>query len=176
MTDQALADHLTRYLGGGVLENEIGDVEIWRHERPEYVSFATHGLSSQPIAAVYPQELVCSVQAGQDGAALFLVQAALGIVQESGHGVVNGQVIRNEQPLLARTAITGMLVGGHPYLEDFDVVFGADREVLAELMTLIPLTSDEVARSTANDGVAALLDHLENTNPPLLDVMRPSTG
>ncbi len=52
MTDQALADHLTSYLGQGSRETEVGGVEIWRHERPEYVSFATHGLSDQSITAV----------------------------------------------------------------------------------------------------------------------------
>ncbi|KFZ80825.1 hypothetical protein ED92_10875 [Amycolatopsis sp. MJM2582] len=174
MTEQALDDHLTRYLGHGRRETEVDGVEIWRHERPEYVSFATHGLSSQPITAVYPQELVCSVEHGQDGAALYLVETTLKIVQENHRGVVNNQVIRNDRPLLAGTDITGVLVGGHPYLDDFDAIFGADRNVLVELMTLIPLTSSEVARSTST-GVDALLDHLEDTDPPLLNIQRTST-
>ncbi|RSN60645.1 hypothetical protein DMH01_15250 [Amycolatopsis sp. WAC 04182] len=173
MTEQALDEHLTRFLGQGRRVTDVGGVEIWRHERPEYVTFATHGLSSQPITAVYPQELVCSVEHGQDGAALHLVRATLEIVEENRRGVVNNQVIRNNQPLLADTDITGVLVGGHPYLDDFDVIFGADRKVLVELMTLIPLTSGEVARSTST-GVDALLDHLEDTDPPLLNVQRTS--
>ncbi|UUV32269.1 suppressor of fused domain protein [Amycolatopsis roodepoortensis] len=174
MTEQTLDDHLTRYLGNGTRATDVDGVEIWRHERPEYVSFATHGLSGQPITAVYPQELVCSVEHGQDGAGLYLVQATLEIVQENRRGVVNNQVIRNDQPLLADTDITGVLVCGHPYLDDFDVIFGADRKVLVELMTLIPLTSTEVALSIRN-GVDAVLDHLEDTDAPLLNIQRTST-
>lgn len=174
MTEHALDDHLTRYLGKGRRVTDVDGVEIWRHERPEYVTFATHGLSAQPITAVYPQELVCSVEHGQDGAALYLVETTLKIVHENRRGVVNNQVIRNDQPLLADTDITGVLVGGHPYLDDFDVIFGADRTVLVELMTLIPLTSGEITQSTSN-GVEALLDHLEDTDPPLLNVQRTST-
>ncbi|MGY6651562.1 suppressor of fused domain protein [Amycolatopsis sp. TRM77291] len=174
MTEQALDDHLTRYLGQGRREADVGGVEIWRHERPEFVTVATHGLAGQPVTAVYPQELVCSVEHGQDGAALFLVEATLKIIQENRRGVVNNQVIRNDQPLLARTDITGVLVSVHPLLDDFDVVFDADRKVLVELMTLIPLTSAEVAQS-ASDGVEALLDHFEATDPPLLDIQRASS-
>ncbi|MEU3628367.1 hypothetical protein [Amycolatopsis coloradensis] len=73
------------------------------------------------------------------------MRATLEIVLQHGRGVVNDQVIRNDRPRLERTGITGVLISGHPHLDDFDVLFGADRNVVAELMTLIPLTSDEVA-------------------------------
>jgi len=147
-------------------------VEIWRHERPEFVSFATHGLAALPITAVYPQELVCSVKPGQDGAALYIVRATLELVLQSRRGLVNNQIIPNGQPLLARTDISGVLVGTHPYLEDtFSVVFDGERRVLAETMTLIPLTSKEVARAGAA-GADALIDFLEEADPPLLDVTR----
>ncbi|UMO99995.1 hypothetical protein [Amycolatopsis sp. EV170708-02-1] len=71
-------------------------------------------MASQPITAVYPQELVCSVEHGQDGAAPFLVEATLKIIQENRRSGVNNQVIRNDQPLLARTGITGVPVYRSP--------------------------------------------------------------
>ncbi|WP_052121149.1 hypothetical protein [Amycolatopsis sp. MJM2582] len=69
MTEQALDDHLTRYLGHGRRETQVDGIEIWRHERPEFVSFVSHGFSSQPVTAVYSPEIVCYVEHGQDGAA-----------------------------------------------------------------------------------------------------------
>jgi hypothetical protein len=172
VTDPRIDEHLTRHLGAGTVDTRIGEVEIWRHERPEFVSFATHDLAGLPITAVYPQELVCSVQSGQDGAALHIVRATLELVLQGRRGLVNNQIIPNGQPLLARTNISGILVGAHPYLDDtFSAVFDGERHVLAETMTLIPLTSTEIARA-GDSGTDALIDLLEETNPPLLDVTR----
>ncbi|GAA3559579.1 hypothetical protein GCM10022222_49140 [Amycolatopsis ultiminotia] len=125
-----------------------------------------------PIAAVYPQELVASVRAGQDGAAQHLVRLTLELVLSQRRGVVNNQVIPNGQPLLARTAISGILVGAHPYLEDsFTAVFDDHHRVIAEMMALIPLADSEIAQADSR-GIEALIDLLEETNPPLLDVTR----
>jgi hypothetical protein len=174
MTDPRVDDHLTRYLGAGAPDARVGGVEIWRHERPEFVSFATHGLSATPVLAVYPQELVASVRHGQDGAALHLVEIMLELVIGHDRGVVVGQIVPNGQPLLARTDISGLLVSSHPYLEDgFEAVFADDRRVLAQVMTLIPLTANEIAYAEER-GVDALVDLLEDSDPPLLDVTRGS--
>ncbi|PKV92602.1 suppressor of fused protein SUFU [Amycolatopsis echigonensis] len=174
MTDPRLEDHLTRHLGIGVLDTRVGDVEIWRHERPEFVSFATHGLSAVPILAICPQELVASVRHGQDGAARYLVQLTLELVIGNDRGVVNNEIIPNGQPLLARTDISGILVGPHPYLEEsFEAIFDDNRRAVAEMMTLIPLATPEIAHADSR-GVDALIDLLEDTNPPLLDVTRSS--
>ena len=54
MTDPRIDEHLTRHLGTGAADTRLPGVEIWRHERPEFVSFATHGLAEVPITAVYP--------------------------------------------------------------------------------------------------------------------------
>ncbi|GAA4536476.1 suppressor of fused domain protein [Amycolatopsis samaneae] len=173
MTDPRIDDHFTRHLGDGTVAEQLGGVAIWRHERPEFVSFATHGLADKPITAIYPQELVCSVQPGQDGAALFLLRTTLELILRGNRGLVNNQVIPNGEPLLARTSITGILVSSHPYLEDtFEAVFDTDRRVVAEIMTLIPLTDHEVTQANTA-GVDSLIDHLESADPPLLDVTRP---
>ncbi|WP_344863735.1 suppressor of fused domain protein [Amycolatopsis ultiminotia] len=121
---------------------------------------------------MYPQELVASVRAGQDGAAQHLVRLTLELVLSQRRGVVNNQVIPNGQPLLARTAISGILVGAHPYLEDsFTAVFDDHHRVIAEMMALIPLADSEIAQADSR-GIEALIDLLEETNPPLLDVTR----
>lgn len=173
MSDAKVAAHFEQYLGQGQ-RAEVLDrgAELWRYERPEFVSFATRGLSALPIAAVHPQELVCSVEHGQDGAAAFLVRALFEMSLENDRGPVDDQVIPNDKPLLAETDITGLLVSAHPYLDDeFNVLFGENRQVLAEVMTLIPLTSGETAHARTS-GVESLLDALEANDPPLLDVTR----
>lgn len=172
MTDTRVLDNFLRHLGEGEPAETFRDIEIWRHSRPEYVSFATHGLSDRPITAVAPQELVCSVEHGQDGAAVFLLHRAIDLVLQNGRGLVNGDLIRNDRPLLERTRIHGILVSAHPYAgDDFDAVFGDDGSVVAEIQTLIPLTDTELRRAGV-DGVDALIDILEITDPPLLDVTR----
>lgn len=172
--DDRTTRHLTHHLGEGERAERAGeDVEIWRHSRPEFVSFVTRGLREQPVTALYPQELVCSVQHEQDGAAAFLVRTTLELILGAGTGVINNQLIRNDKGiLLERTRITGVLVTAHPYLpDDFDVVFDDAGQVVTDLMTLVPLTDVEVTRADV-DGVDALIDILEITDPPLLDVTR----
>jgi hypothetical protein len=174
VTDERVAAHVGFHLGEGSAEDVVDGVAIWRHERPEFVSFATQGLSDQPITAVYPQELVCSVEHGQDGAAAFLIRLTLQRVLNERRGLVNNQIIRNDQPLLANTLITGVMAGSHPYLDDsFNVVFDDQHNVVAEIMTLIPLTGPEIARADTA-GIDALIDTLEQNDPPLLDVTRSS--
>lgn len=170
---EALDTHLARYLGHGMPDRTVGGVEIWRHERPEFVSFATHGLSTQEIQALVPQELACSVRHGQDGAALELVSRTLDLILEHRRGVVDAQLIVNDRgPLLAGTRIVGVLISSHPYLdEEFDVLVGTEGAVEAELQSIIPVTDSEVSRANV-DGVDGLVNILEITDPPLLDVTR----
>jgi hypothetical protein len=77
--------------------------------------------------------------------------------------------------MLARTEITGVLATGHLFLDDsFDVVVDDLDNVVAELITLIPITDAEIALAT-NAGIDGLLEVFATANPPLLDVTRPST-
>ncbi|WP_031469632.1 suppressor of fused domain protein [Sciscionella sediminilitoris] len=172
MSTQDIDNHMTQYLGEPTVVDAVGPVNIWRHDRPEFVSFATHGLTDAPITAIYPQELVCSVQHDQDGAAAFLIQTMTQMILDGARGLVDEQIIAGEQPILEATAITGIIATSHPYLDDeFNIVFDQDQQVQAELLTLIPLTAPEIDRAN-RDGVDALFEHLETTDHDLLDVTR----
>lgn len=175
MTDPRLLDNFLRHLGEGEYAETYRGIELWQHSRPEYVTFASHDLAERSIVTVAPQELVCSVEHGQDGAAVFLLHRAIDLVLDNGRGLVAGDLIRNDRPLLEQTRIHGILVAAHPYAgDDFDAVFDDGGSVVAEIKTLIPLTDTELRRAEV-DGVDALIDILEITDPPLLDVTR-STG
>lgn len=166
-------NHFRAYLGDPLRAETLDrSVGLYRYERPEFVTFATVGLSTLPIAAVVPQELVCSVERSQDGAAAFLVRSMFEMILEADRGLVNDQVVPSDQPILEGTNITGLLATSHPFLDDeFNVIRANSDETVVEIMTLIPITTSETSLSRTR-GVDALIDHLENAEPPLLNVAR----
>lgn len=173
MTDQRLAGHFTRFLGEGHRAEQLArGVELWRHERPDFVSFATRGLSDLDVAALKPQELVCSVLTGQDGAAAHIVTTMFEQIIATDRGPVVDQLIPARTPILERTNIYGLLATTHPYLDGgFDVVTDDAGNIAIQIVTLLPLTAEEVRQAEAS-GLDALIDLLESADPPLLDVTR----
>lgn len=173
MTDPRLSDHFTRFLGDGKRAEQLTrGVELWRYERPEFISFTTVGLSTLDVAALKPQELVCSVQSGQDGAAAHLVKTMLEQIIATDRGPVVDQLIPAKNPILERTNIYGLLATTHPYLDEaFNVMRDAGGNIAIQIVTLLPLTAPEV-RQAESAGLDALIDILEEANPPLLDVTR----
>ena len=96
-----LTEQLGRFLDEGRLEDTLQrDVQLWRFERPEFVSFTTLGLSTLDIAALKPQELVCSVEHGQDGAAAHLVRSMLEMILETDRGLLAPQLVPAPEPIL----------------------------------------------------------------------------
>ncbi|MET3805722.1 hypothetical protein ABIB25_002726 [Nakamurella sp. UYEF19] len=173
MTAAQVEAHFGRFLGAGELVEEYRSIQLWAWRRPEFSSFSTLGLSDAPVTSVFPQEIVCSVLPDQLGAADFLVRKTLDLVLDAGAGLVNEDVIPNGEILLAGTVIEGVLVGPHPMLDDeFDVLRDGSA-VIAEMMTLVPLSGAEIAYSQS-ESIDALMDRLEEADPPLLDVLRAS--
>ncbi|RKR88172.1 suppressor of fused protein SUFU [Micromonospora pisi] len=177
MSLEAIADHYDLYLGESEDVAPVGVLRIldFQPDEADFVTFASLGLSAAKITAVFPQEIVCSVVDGQDGAAEHLVRIAVELVLQQGRGLVNEDVIPNDGPLLAGTEIHGVLVASHPSLGDsFNVVFAEDGvTVVAELMTMIPITANEVALAR-REGVQTLIALLDVADVNLLDVTRDS--
>lgn len=171
---ERIPDHFGRFLGSGrLVETLQRGVQLWRYERPEFVSYATCGLSELDVVAPKPQELVCSVRRGQDQAAEHLVRTLFETILETGAGPLPSQVYRSEQPILARTRITGVLATTHPYLDDaFHVLRDAEGGIRVQVVTLLPVTEDEIERGSGAEA-ETIETVLEKTNPPLLDVTRP---
>ena len=172
MNAEAIRRHLDRFLGKSSDAGAVGGVTLWEFSRPEFVSVATVGISALPVVAPFPQEIVCSVLPGQQGAAHFLVAQLAGMVTAAAAGLINDDVIPNGGVLLTGTQMCGVLVGGHPFLSDGFDVLGTPPDVV-EFMTVIPVTQPELDLAAAA-GVNALIDRLEQLDPRLLDVTRGS--
>jgi hypothetical protein len=115
---------------------------------------------------------VCSVQNGQDGAAAHIVTTMLDMIIATDRGPLVTQLIPGKAPILERTNIYGLLAASHPYLDDaFNTVTDDAGAILIQIVTLLPLTAAEV-RQGETAGLDALVDTLENTDPPLLNVTR----
>lgn len=172
MNTDAVHRHLVRFLGKPSDAGAVNGVTLWEFTRPEFCSVATVGLSALPVTAPFPQEIVCSVLPGQEGAAHYVVEQLAGLVTSALRGLINDDVIPNGGVLLTGTEICGVLVGGHPYLADGFDILGAPPDVV-EFMTAIPVTQPELDLAES-DGVEKLIERLEDLDPPLLDVTRRS--
>ena len=180
MSLDAIEQHYFDYLDvdevGADEADPVDAVRILRFESESlgFTTFVTLGLSESGVTAIQPQELLCSVLPGQDGAADYLVRTCARMVLSARAGFVDEDIIPSDGPLLARTRMHGVVTVSHPRLADeFNVVFGPDESITANLITLLPITDKEVAlgRGTSVD---ALFEALEATEEDLLDVTRRS--
>ncbi|AZI58828.1 suppressor of fused domain protein [Nakamurella antarctica] len=169
----AVVEHFSRLLGEGSRVDVVGGVELWKWVRPEFVSFSTVGLCDSPVTAVFPQELVCSVKAGQEGAADYLLRLSLQMVLDGSRGFVAGDLVANGgQVLLTGTLIEGVLLSAHPFMPDhFNVIAAEPGGQPVEILTLVPVTGGEVALANS-ESVDSLMDVLEKKNPDLADIER----
>jgi hypothetical protein len=138
----------------------------------------TIGLSDLPVAAAHPSELVCSVRPEQVEAARFLLASVVRVAVERDGELGLGAVIGNATPLLAGTAICGVLLTSGLLFEDFDdldLVDGPDGGIALQVLSVVPLTDGDLARHRAY-GRDALEDALDVATVDLLDVTRGDLG
>lgn len=142
------------------------------------VHCTTIGLSELPVTTVHPTELVCSVRPEQVEAARFLLAAVVRVAVERDGELVLGAVIGNPTPLLAGTAVCGVLLTAGVLfedLDDLDLVEGPDGGIALQVLTVVPLTGGDLARHRAY-GRDALEDALDVAAVDLLDVTRGDLG
>jgi len=138
----------------------------------------TIGLSDLPVAALHPSELVCSVRPEQVEAARFLLASVVRVAVERDGELGLGAVIANATPLLAGTAICGVLLTSGLQFEDFDdldLVDGPDGGIALQVLSVVPLTGGDLARYRAY-GRDSLEDALDVATVDLLDITRGDLG
>jgi hypothetical protein len=176
------ADHVLGRDGAvpGRLLSAAHGVEVLAYDDAsrDAVHCTTIGLSDLDVATMHPTELVCSVRPEQVEAARFLLAAVVRVAVERDGELVLGAVIGNATPLLAGTAICGVLLTTGLLFEDFDdfdLVEGPDGGIALQVLTVVPLTGDDLARHRAY-GRDALEDALDAATVDLLDVTRGDLG
>ena len=153
---EGLAEHVVRHLGPatkrwtppGEEDSGYGVTLHQPQERPlPVVSAVTNGLRYQPVRAPKPSELICTLQSGQEPAALHLVHGAAQYLLRQDPAplaVYDHLVGGGEEPLVPDTNIRGLLFGVNPVFPDVAVFYGPNGEPAAQYLTLLPLTRADV--------------------------------
>jgi hypothetical protein len=137
-------------------------------------SVVTNGLRFHELDDDLPEELVCSVRAGQQDAAQYLADTVAQMVLSNGATLEYGRPIPSPEPLLPGTRIQGIIALAHPYApDDFDLLKDANGTVELQLVTLVPMTKPEFDFLEAN-GVEALHAKWQEAESDLLDIYRSS--
>ncbi len=156
MTDsdqfEGLAEHVVRHLGPAKRRWTPSDdrgygVTLHYPEKLPIVSAATAGLRLQPVNAPEPVELICTLQTGQEAAAVRLVNAAAEYVTAGGEPkprAVLDQLVGGEAPLVPDTDVRGLLFGVHPVARDVAEFRDPAGEVALRFLTLLPLTGADL--------------------------------
>ncbi|OIH98189.1 hypothetical protein BIU90_12515 [Curtobacterium sp. MCBA15_001] len=141
----------------------------------------TAGLAEAVPGGLARQEILVTVHPLQWEAARILVSATTSTILERGRGLIRGDVVTSDEPLLAGTEIGGVLAAVNPYLpEESSNRPSETGGVETEFMSLIPLTVAEgswlAASPEADLGArqVRLLELLDDESVDLLDVRRTS--
>ncbi|WP_328475264.1 suppressor of fused domain protein [Actinoplanes sp. NBC_00393] len=172
-------EHIQAYLGP-VRETEPPTdgyaLLFCRTPDDDLASVVTNGLRFQPITAVLPQELVCTVHAAQRKAAHLITALTAELVMKSRRGLVLEQVIPSPHPLIPHSDIGGVIAAIHPYADDdFDTLHSPGDAAELQLITLLPATTGELLFAEQH-GTEALFQRWEAKETDLLDVFRRSAA
>jgi hypothetical protein len=102
------------------------------------------------------------------------------MVLDDGAGVVVGTIIPGDRPLsedTAMTAMTGVTCAQRPFADaEFDTVRDADGKVEMQTITLVPVSSAEIALATEQgiDALFEIWERQETDLADLTDLARPS--
>jgi hypothetical protein len=120
------------------------------------VSAVTNGLRYQPIRARKPVELICTLQNGQEPAALHLLAGAAQYLTQAEprpHATYD-HLVGGEELLVPDTHIRGLLFGVHPVFREvslFHSETGQAGEPALQYLTLLPLTGADLRFLTEGD-------------------------
>jgi hypothetical protein len=139
------------------------------------ISAITNGLRFQQITTtILPQELVCTLQADQRSHAHLITALTAKLIIKLGEGLTYDQIIPSPEPLVEGTRIRGALAMDHPYVDDsFELLLNDQGAAELEIITLVPLTEQEIAFAEEY-GTDALYERWEEQDVDVLDVYRES--
>ncbi|MFF3948168.1 suppressor of fused domain protein [Streptomyces sp. NPDC001902] len=138
----------------------------------DLVTAVTNGLRFRNLTAIMPLELACTLRLEQRAAARALTVLAAALALRTGEGPTFDQVVPAPEPLVPGTRIEGVMIAPHPYaLDGFESLVNADGRPELQLLTVVPVTADEIAY-VGEHGPDALYEQWEEQETDLLDVTR----
>lgn len=134
----------------------------------------TNGLRFQPLRALRPLELCCTLLTEQEETAHRIVVQVARMVLDGGAGPVSGTLLPGTRPLAPGSEMVGVVCAGHPFTDaEFDVLRDARGRIELQIITLIPATAAELALA-AQQGTDELFERWEAMKADLADLLRPS--
>ncbi|WP_040786764.1 suppressor of fused domain protein [Nocardia pneumoniae] len=142
---------------------------------PGVATVTTNGVRFQQITSMLPAEFTCSLQEDQEHIARYLVDTVAGLAISSGGGLEYEQVVvKNDQPIIADTAIHGILTSPSPFFGgEFDLYRDDNGQPSLQIITLLPVTSAE-ADFVEEADAEELYDIWRENRTNLLNVYRES--
>lgn len=145
MADAEVLAHVERYLGprtrvvsGGVASS----AGVGVHASPSMVTAVTDGLA--PLGTPLPLEFACSAHPEFEAEAVRLVALFADLSVRSGTEVEYDDGYLAEEPLIAGTAVHGLLAAPHPYADEmFNLFRDSAGELRLQFVTLVPVTETE---------------------------------
>ncbi|SPN99253.1 uncharacterized protein DNG_02290 [Cephalotrichum gorgonifer] len=150
---EGLIDHLERHLGpfrtaqpptvhGG---NRGFSIAVYKHPDHDMFTAVSNGLRFQSITTLMPQEFVCSLKQEQNTFAQAIVDMFASSAVKNGRGLEYDGVIDTGRPFIPDSRIQGVLACPHPYAGEAFDLFPTGEKPILQLITLIPVTTAEIA-------------------------------
>jgi Suppressor of fused protein (SUFU) len=169
MADAEVLAHAERYLGP---RTRVAEGGIAVHASPSMVTAVTDGLP--PLGTPLPLEFACSLHPEFEAEAVQLVRLFADLSLRSGTDVEYDDGYLTDEPLVAGTAVHGLLAAPHPYADEmFNLFRGAAGELRLQFVTLVPITDAE-GRYLAGHETGELAELWQARGTDLLDLRRAS--
>lgn len=169
MADAEVLAHVERYLGP---RTRVVSGGIAVHASPSMVTAVTDGLP--PLGTPLPLEFACSAHPEFEEEVVRLVALFTELSVRSRAGVEYDDGYLAEEPLIAGTALSGLLAAPHPYADEMFNLFRDSAGVLRlQFVTLVPVTEAE-GRYLEDHETEDLFERWKSLGTDLLDLRRAS--
>ncbi|CAM3525485.1 suppressor of fused domain protein [Kibdelosporangium persicum] len=155
-------------------------LERFDHTAASLTTITSNGLRFLDNDAPFGEEIACTLRTSQAGYTRAIIGAMCEYVTQNRTGIEYTQIFDNDTELFDGTGKQGLLAATHPYFATgFNYLTQGPtatltREVVnLQIVTLIPITRQEIELAARDTDL--LYDHWDETNPDLLDIVRPTT-
>ncbi|MEV5838165.1 suppressor of fused domain protein [Nocardia sp. NPDC052112] len=127
------------------------DLIFYDNDEHPVTSVITNGLRFHEMPSLLPEELVCTLNTGQEGFSHYIVGIIADLILRNQRGIEYDSILVNDTPLITETKIHGVLGYPSPFFGDeFDLLRNSDGKPVLQLITLLPITRQEAEFADEN--------------------------